>query len=362
MAPNLSPVTSDSSYTKAKIPEQSPSPEAPDSQEAGAREAEILKAKDEDRTSPDGDGVWAPPDTEIPQVVPEVPVPWPEASTDPERMDDQASDMEEDSLFSLSDDELWDEEGDLADISLFEKELEQGTFETDAAAAGGDAKQSVGDGEPPREGDTLATPKTEGAEAEASSTDELSAAGESKPLEQPWLPWAAAGVAAVFLVAGLLVLWHLIAPQIQNQVLKGTGMARTGAASQYAVGLGDGLQEIRIGPGGQAEPAERSRLLPALEIITLDPFLIPAQQSGELVFLKAQVELLVQGQGTLRKIKRKETWVRDLIYQELKGIDIKPAIQGDFLQQFRRPIQDTLNQELAPLKVSEVKLMGFLLK
>jgi hypothetical protein len=72
--------------------------------------------------------------------------------------------------------------------------------------------------------------------------------------------------------------------------------------------------------------------------------------------------LILSDAETKHAIRKKEPWVRDIIYEELKGIDISSGIQKNFLMQYRQPIVRCLNHELAPLKVEDIRLKGYLMK
>ncbi|NDY43102.1 flagellar basal body-associated FliL family protein, partial [Dissulfurirhabdus thermomarina] len=131
------------------------------------------------------------------------------------------------------------------------------------------------------------------------------------------------------------------------------------AVARPAAPAGAGIEEV---PLAAPVPRHATAKPEGRAILTLDPFLIPAHRSGEMVFFKLQAELVVPDISTRQALRRKEAWVRDAIYQELKDIDVSEGLQGNLLYRYRRPILDRLNREFAPLEVEDVRLMGFLMK
>jgi flagellar basal body-associated protein FliL len=98
------------------------------------------------------------------------------------------------------------------------------------------------------------------------------------------------------------------------------------------------------------------------ETFNLAPFIIPVMRQGELVFFKLTVELIVPDMNTKQQLKKREAWVRDAIYTELKGIEVGPGTKGEFLLNYRRPLKQRIEKELAPLEIRDVRLMGYVLK
>jgi len=152
------------------------------------------------------------------------------------------------------------------------------------------------------------------------------------PDEASWIIWTITGVSGILLTVGLVLLWNLSAPFFEPH------SAVTEDIPDTLANHGD------------------------FETMDLDPFLIPAQRDKEMIFFKLQVELIVSDAKTKHAIRKKEAWVRDIIYGELKGIDISSGIQKNFLRQYRQPIIRCLNHELAPLRVEDIRLKGYLMK
>ncbi|HID97413.1 MAG TPA: hypothetical protein EYP57_04380 [Thermodesulfobacteriaceae bacterium] len=283
--------------------------------------------------------------------------------------------VEHDFGIEISDDELWDDEGDLEEIPLFGEELdsspetdppEQPDPDLDNGPASGTAMEDGKDHEKSEEPvDDISSPAF--AKPVQAESEEISADDADDSIEENSLTlWVVCGIATILLFVGTAVLWRMAVSPVEmhgrpapvtdknKRVVSGpspdTGAAiHTGASVQTG---SDGL-ETNPGPLGQVP----------VETIDLAPFLIPAQRFGELVFFKLQVELTVPDLSQKLQVVKKEAWVRDIIYTELKGIDISKGIQGNFLLKYRRPIKNNLNRELAPynIRIKEVRLTGFLL-
>ena len=221
---------------------------------------------------------------------------------------DSREPLENDFGVILSEDDLWDEGDHPIDIQLFdsygESDGKELTLSTEEAILPDKARES-------RSQET----------AEAKLPDEAS-----------WIIWTITGVSGILLTVGLVLLWNLSAPFFEPH------SAVTEDIPDTLANHGD------------------------FKTLNLAPFLIPAQRDKEMIFFKLQVELIVSDAKTKHAIREKEAWVRDTIYRELKGIDISSGIQKNFLMQYRQPIVRCLNHELAPLRVEDIRLKGYLMK
>ncbi|MEA3386803.1 MAG: hypothetical protein U9Q89_10235 [Thermodesulfobacteriota bacterium] len=210
----------------------------------------------------------------------------------------------------LSENKLWDEGDHQVDIRLFE----DNSYDES-------------------EGKELTLSTEEAISPDKASENRSQETAEVKlPDEASWIIWTITGVSGIFLTVGLVLLWNLSAPFFEPH----------GAVTEDI-------------PGTLANHGN-------FETLDLDPFLIPTQRDKETIFLKLQVELIVSDAGTKHAIQKKEAWIRDTIYRELKGIDINSGIQENFLMQYRQPIVRCLNIELAPLRVEDIRLKGNLMK
>jgi len=163
------------------------------------------------------------------------------------------------------------------------------------------------------------------------------------------IPWIVTGLSAGLCVAAIFTIW-LIASSADT---------KTANKLQPSAEIPEETVQppVKNSPKIATRPA-RGRA----QAIDLAPFLIPAQRAGDLVFFKLRVELIAPDATTKQEILKREAWVRDIIYQELKGINISRGIKGDILTRYRRPLLERLNRELAPLHLEDIRLMGFLLR
>jgi len=218
--------------------------------------------------------------------------------------------LENDFDVALSEDKLWDEGDHPVNIRLFE----------DNSYNESDKKELI-----------LST--EEAIPPDKASKSRLQETAEAKlPDETSWIVWTITGVSGILLTVGFVLLWNLSAPFFEPH------SAVTEDIPDTLANHGD------------------------FETMDLAPFLIPAQRDKEMIFFKLQVELLVSDAKTKHAIGKKEAWVRDTISRELKGIDISSGIQEKFLMQYRQPIVRCLNHELAPLRVEDIRLKGYLMK
>ena len=233
---------------------------------------------------------------------------------------------------ALAEDELWDESGDLEDIPLFqelEKRDAQGGPEEAAAA------DSPGD----------AVPGTEEAEGQEESEEEFSRGrGEEDvitlTLPDRFFPYVA-GAGGVLALLALFLLWHVASTPPAVKVIPPPAPQSAPAAQAP-------------GPAG---PSPRP-----VETLALTPFLIPGNRNGELVFFKVQAELMVESQAAKHALMRREAEVRDIIYSELKGIDLSNGVSGDVLLRYHKPILDRLNRAFRPIHVDDIRLVGVMLR
>lgn len=289
-----------------------------------------------------------------------VAAPEPQAS---ERED--VSDAEVGAEEKKAEDELWDEGGDFEEVPLFEE------FASKIAEAESKPKNIV---------DELSS-ELEAAVAESSQVSEDDNTQEVEdsqpqtlPSMSPVVAWVVSAIAVLSILGGGWFLWKMysrasIPPMpvsnqkhLQPQAALPSHQVTNAAPPKTSANVAPSVPASSVQvPSEHPKIAETPRLAP-LEYISLAPFLIPAQQGGEPVFLKLQVELVCKDKQMKDELSRKETWVRDVIYREMKGVDLSSGLQDNSISRFRRPIMDRINRELAPLYVDDVRLMGTLLK
>lgn len=270
---------------------------------------------------------------------------------------------DEDFGITLSDDDLWDAEGSNDGIPLFDElaleigeaetaqtvPLVSGGNESAAEAAAGDTPVSAGNGLDTATEAVSAITQEEGIKQEEDLSSLVAAS---------WIPWGVTGMSALMLILGIFVLWNLASTAGQ------VDLGRSGTSFQTSQ-QERGTMLVGRSDGAASAPAPVTLGAPEtlrdMDRISLAPFLIPAQRGGEMVFLKLQVELTVAS-TTKHGLLKKEAWVRDAIYRELKGIDVSSGDAGNFLLQYRRPLLERLDRELAPLTIEDIRLAGFLMK
>jgi hypothetical protein len=272
-----------------------------------------------------------------------------------------AAGADEDFGITLSDDELWDSEGGDDGIPLFDElALEIGEAETEHAAPQVSGEEEIAPEAAGGQGSVTANGLDIPAEAISAVTpEEEIAQAKDSPAATSWIPWGVTGMSSLMLVVGLFVLWSLTSTAGQ--------MDPDRSGTSFQAGQQDGRTvPVRQSGGAGSGPVPGTfggpETLRDMDRISLAPFLIPAQRGGEMVFLKLQVELTVADSTTKHGLLKKEAWVRDAIYRELKGIDISSGDAGNFLLQYRRPLIERLDRELAPLTIEDIRLAGFLMK
>ncbi len=277
-----------------------------------------------------------------------------------EEQEDQSSvppleDFEEDLGISITDDELWDETGRLDEIPLFdditednnesliketpEPESQVKPPESDEETVVTESKDDSGDELVP------------GSEEQEDQVDEEELEEEKEAALLDWfnLTNIFSLVNSIIFLLGVFALFRVLKTEPRPQdYLKHT--------SQQILNVKTSTKT------SEGKTQELQRLDRGFYTMNLDPFIIPAQMNGELVFFKLQAELVFDDMASKRAFSEKVAWVRDIIYSELKGIDITSGLSQRSLFSYRKPIMDRLNKFLAPNKVEDLRLVGFVLK
>ncbi len=280
---------------------------------------------------------------------------------------------------SLSDDELWDDSGE-DDIPLFDDEpdvsephgpgahvatAEQDASEGQADGTSVDAAATAGQGLSVDQDDSKGDESMQAKEDEADLEDLIVIGG----IGPAWLPYFISGVASIVLLGGIFVLWGMLSSPVVTVAATDTQAVSTNPPSVRQSHAQAG--RLKKEPISRAQPksevADLGDVPPIegrqeVETFDLAPFIIPVMRQGELVFFKLTVELVVPDMRTKQELKKREAWVRDAIYTELKGIDVGPGTKGEFLLNYRRPLKKRIEKELAPLEIRDVRLMGYVLK
>ncbi len=282
----------------------------------------------------------------------------------------------------LNDDELWDEDGGLDEIPLFEDEFEDFNDEEKEEIGEDDSppqtSPKASSTESPKTLDSSQSPDEESKAVKEDDTGQPPPSGEDKdagpddageetiPDESiSWIGWLITAVSSLLIIAGGFFLYELYSmPQPVHELRE---LPKQPLRHKEAKPPAPSLPAAPAKPVADKKDTQEQKSEDAYsesgqwEVIPLSPFLIPAYQAGELVFFKVQVALTVPDIQTKRAVMRQEARVRNIIYQGLKGMEVQPGY-GNVLYQYRRPLMDTLNRSLAPLKVLDLKLTGYLMK
>ncbi len=291
-----------------------------------------------------------------------------------------AESIKDDGGVSVSDDELWDDSGGLDEIPLFDdldipeeddkeegKDLEDRDEKDKADKQAKDDKKASDSVEEPLidEDDETDTKEKEPSD-EGQEEDDGDIKKDIKSLKSLILstPFIATSISILLFIIGLITLIRLIIAE--PPILPYYAAYENQAALKGKIGPNNILkQDNKITTKDTAEQKGYSTSNApkrSLFAMNLDPFIIPAQMSGDLVFFKLKTELIFSSQKAQAAFKENEAWVRDIIYSELKGINISAGLTKATLMSHRGPIMKRLNSFLAPYRVEDIRLIGFLLK
>ncbi len=277
---------------------------------------------------------------------------------------------------TITDDELWEDTDGLDEVPLFDEEelIGDGPAEDEQAATKieDDAARNMADREQGQPGSVRPDSSSGRTSDENERPGDVSAEGEPVQSDEPvaddlftfppWLTWVISGIGFVFIIAGILVLWELAGPYLRGEATDVAVAGDTSGVSRQKADIVQSDEGSSNGSKDHGNTLQSKWPSRGIEAIDLAPFLIPAQREGELVFFKLKVELIVPDATTKHALKKKEAWVRDIIYTQLKGIDVNPGEKGNILLKYRRPLLKKLNKRLSPLEIQDIRIMGFLLK
>jgi len=124
----------------------------------------------------------------------------------------------------------------------------------------------------------------------------------------------------------------------------------------------DEVKALPLSPSSNSP--KRSEATGQIDSLMLHSFLIPSKLGGQTVFYKLRIELVVPDTTTKHSLARKEAWVRDIIYQELKGMKIERTRKGDVLARYKKPLKERLNKALKPynIEILDVRMSGYILR
>jgi len=292
----------------------------------------------------------------------------------PEAEKGKQSVSEDEVGINIEDDELWDD-GDVEEIPLFEEELLSEISQEEEKEKGKEAQKQNKESPQSSEKassqkatdlengsgvdvsskqDELAQTEGEGQDLEGKKVQEVGrqTTKEAPSLVSRLLPWVVTGLSSILTLLAMLTLYLMWNSSSRLQAKVDDSPARI--PTQMHKKLKASKEKVNIyGKIGSDQ---------GFEAIDLAPFIIPGKSGGELVFFKLQVELIVPDAVTKQELMRRQAWLRDVIYQELKGLDISRGVQGDILDRYRGPLLKRLNMEFSPLRIQDIRLMGYLLR
>ncbi len=256
-------------------------------------------------------------------------------------------------------DDLWDADETSSDVPLFEE------FADDLA----EIEQKKAEEHKPRPTEPVSTPLIEEVtEGQADTVGDGPVAGQVSDVREENVVSISTGIAlagiagsVLLSVAAVFVFWQLSdVPTVPAP----PALSRVEAPQDAAQAHQDILsKELGKRPDTSVEPrgGESTKSVQG-ERITLAPFLIPATQHGQPVFLSLQVDLLCENDEIEAGLLRKEAWLRDSIYRELKGLEIGSNDLNPFLLHYKTPLIQRINTDIAPYAVQDVILIGSILK
>ena len=291
-----------------------------------------------------------------------------------------------DNFTTLSDEELWDEDSSLDDLNLFDDEQENEEANEpaeDKATENQETASATTESDSSKASDSDITPKDshKGTTGKDTTQDDLPEhpADEGPEAQQQgnkfkqilsnmrqYLVWGAGFVSTVLLIIGLVSAYRLISSASTKAQKPQTAITLHKNNSSHK--LSNNLSaKGSIHKGQYPFSHKKTKNLKGATvlgaaIISLQPFYIPVVYQGTIVFLKLHVQLTTDTTVSKVNITKQLPFVRDIIYEALKGIVIDPSARGNFLLKYCQPLKQDLNKQLKPSKITDVKLMGFILR
>lgn len=283
-----------------------------------------------------------------------------EAQADGEGL--QGMDSEELGL-SITDDELWDEGGGLDEIPLFDEIKGEEKEEGDEDGSGEEVHEAEAMPSPPEgaeEGKDVPLTKEDGETGDEEADHTPDSEVEKERDLSFYVPIVISTFNVLLFFFGILVLVNILheEPDLSHATLERSNPPASVQAKK------DRSQKAQLTEGATVSSGDLKEIKGkrGFYTMTLDPFIIPAQLNGELVFFKLKAELVFEDVASKRVFSQKESTLRDIIYSELKGIDISSGLSNKSLFSYRRPIIERLNKTFSPYKVTDIRLVGFVLK
>ncbi len=287
-----------------------------------------------------------------------------EAQADGEGLKDMGS---EELGLSITDDELWDEGGGLDEIPLFDEikgeEREEGGEDSSSESSeeGHEAEATPGPHEGAEEGKDVPLTEEDGEKVDEEADHTPDSEVEKERDLTFYVPIVISTFNVLLFFFGIVVLVNILheEPDLSHATLERSNPPSSSTQVKKERSQKAQLTEGAMVSSGDLKEIKGKR---GFYTMTLDPFIIPAQLNGELVFFKLKAELVFEDVASKRVFSQKESTLRDIIYSELKGIDISSGLSNKSLFSYRRPIIERLNKSFSPYKVTDIRLVGFVLK
>lgn len=294
-----------------------------------------------------------------------------------DKKDDIQKDEDESLLDAISDDELWDTESSIDDLDLdiFE-DNDEGSNDSSKKEEAVTLERDKGLDKDKKQTDTnLEEEKKDKLEEKQSvkTDDEDKDKEETKKIRLEFhLPpiktlifWGVVGIELLFIIVGFFTIYGLTAPYLKTSKHINDKAIVT-KKLQPPIKKSSRAKNVKA---SISYPFDKNKTkLPSsakvlgTAIISLQPFYIPVVYEGDVVFLKLHATLTVSDPSTKAILEHRLSLIRNIIYENLKGIVIDPNKRGNFLLKYCSPLKKALNKQLAPYKVTDITLMGFILR
>jgi len=279
---------------------------------------------------------------------------------------DTNKEKKEEDLDSDSDDEeLWDTDSSLDDLDLdiFEEE-DQTDEDQDSQNIEQQDTHDTKDDNKKNDINNDTEAKEDKEKLDESSGNKLL---KKLPPLKSLILWGIIGLESLLIIIGFFTIYGLTSPYLKNSskplntTKKIKNLPGTKETSKHS-SRSKNANSLRYPFDKNQVKLPSSAKVLGTAIISLQPFYIPIVYEGDIVFLKLHVQLTVSDPSTKAVLEHRLSLIRNIIYENLKGIVINSDERGNFLLKYCKPLQQALNKQLAPYKVTDVNLMGFILR
>ncbi len=269
-----------------------------------------------------------------------------------------------DDVESLSDDELWDTESSLDDLDLdiFEDDEEEIISETKEEE---DSSQKTK--EEISEDKEKNVKNNKDKDREPDKDNRFNNLLKRLPPLRSLVFWGIIALESILIIVGFFTIYALCAPYFKH-LNKNTYIVQKSKSKETKKTFGKSSRSKNVNQSSKYPFDKKNINIPSsakvlgTAIVSLQPFYIPVVYEGDVVFLKLHAKLTVADPNTKAILEHRLTLIRNIIYEDLKGIVIRPEERGNFLLKYCKPLKQALNKELSPYRITDVSLMGFILR